>query len=144
MGSRRARRSLGETVKRLMALALPLCLVAACGGGSGDSSPNLAGTYTGSLTDSRGTGTISLVIADSKDDLSGTYTDSFGSSGQFGGSASGTFVDLIMTPTGTADCEIHVSAQTVGAKGNEFAGSYQSNCGHGDAGSLDVSRPAPA
>src|SRR5262245_3873939 len=129
-------RRYAQSIVLAVALALLSC---------GDSGPNLAGTWTGTLQDNfAGTGAIVLSIGQHDTQLAGTWQSAFpDSSNNNGGNLSGTVGDpeiaLVLSASRPGACSFTVAATLDGD--HHFSGTYSAfDCARPQGGSLDVTR----
>lgn len=134
--------------------ATPLVLAVACGGGGSDGSsceapPDIAGAWSGSLTDDQaGGGTLALSFSQNECALGGTWqatfsSATFDSSGTITGSASGDTVSFTLLSPAPGTCGYHANGSLDGA--NEISGPYSTigtNCSR--SGTFDILRQITA
>ena len=127
-----------------MLLSLGLALTFLGCGGDGDETPNIAGTYRGTVQDSvAGTGTIVTTIAQNDESLTGTFQTTFSNpannnSGSVSGRINGSSVSLVVTPSNPTSCPFNVTANVNGAT---IQGTYAAfNCSRAVSGTLSLTR----
>ena len=136
---------LPRTPWRRYAQSLVLALALALLGCGGDSVPNLAGVWTGTLQDNiAGTGSILLTIGQHDTQLTGTWQSTFpdpsnNSSGDLSGTVNEPSLALVLSAANSKDCSFTVSAHI--DDDHHFSGTYTPfNCSRPQGGNLDVTR----
>jgi hypothetical protein len=117
----------------------------ACGSSpSSPSSSSIAGTWTGSITDSLlGPGSVRITFNQSGGPLTGTWSATFvngavTNGGSFSGSINGSNISAILTPNDPLECPYNLSATR---NGNTITGTYAAlNCTVVVSGSVTVTK----
>ena len=124
-------------------IVLALALLRCTGGGESD----LAGTWTGTMTDSvAGIGTLNLTITQTAAQLSGTWQSTFADpTNNSGGNLSGTVADsstaLVLAAAQSQACSFTVAVKRDNADESHFTGTYVAfGCTRAGSGNLDVRR----
>ena len=138
-------------MSKLRVVLVIAAFATACGGAPTTPTPTfpLAGTWVGQMTDSVGTGTLTMVLTQSGPGVSGTFvvsssTAALVASGAAGGTANGAALSLFLTPSAPLVCSPTLTLTgTLGASltvaGRRMTGQYfVAGCGGGRAGTVDV------